>query len=111
MLDCCQDGGCWASRCQTVGDGDPKDTHNLCKRPVQLTPTHRIPRCQDMITAADVIRRIEMYLSGGLTGPSVEPAQVPTTIGHSTRAPVAAIIVPQETARAPIESPQKNEAQ
>ena len=35
-LSCCQEGGCWKSRCQTVGDRDPKDTHELCLQPVQV---------------------------------------------------------------------------
>ena len=29
-LDCCDNGGCWKSRCQPVGDGDPKDREDLC---------------------------------------------------------------------------------
>ena len=63
-LPCCDDGGCWHSRCQPVGDGDEKDS-NLCEQPVQITPDLRIPRCMSMITASDVIRRIEMYYEGG----------------------------------------------
>jgi hypothetical protein len=60
-LSCCQEGGCWKSRCQLVGDGDQKDQHDVCEQPVQLTPELRIPKCLDMIKADDVIRRIEMY--------------------------------------------------
>jgi len=60
----CESGGCWRSRCQTVGDGDEKD-HNLCVLPVAVAPELRIPRCMDMIAPADVIRRIEMYYEGG----------------------------------------------
>jgi ADP-heptose:LPS heptosyltransferase len=67
MLSCCQEGGCWKSRCQLVGDGDQKDQHDVCEQPVQLTPELRIPRCLDMITADDVIRRIELYLEGETT--------------------------------------------
>ena len=63
-LDCCDQGGCWKSRCQTFGDGDEKD-QNLCLYPIQLSPELRIPKCMAMITAADVIRRIEMYYEGG----------------------------------------------
>jgi hypothetical protein len=63
-LPCCDAGGCWRSRCQTVGDGDEKDS-NLCERPVQVAPNLQIPRCMEMITAVDVIRRIEMYYEGG----------------------------------------------
>ena len=64
-LSCCQEGGCWKSRCQLVGDGDAKDRSELCEQPVQITSTLRIPRCMEMITAEDVIRRIEIYHDGG----------------------------------------------
>jgi ADP-heptose:LPS heptosyltransferase len=66
-LNCCAEGGCWRSRCQLVGDGDEKDRRNLCEHPVQLTPELRIPRCMDMITPDDVIRRIDLYLDGRAT--------------------------------------------
>ncbi len=63
---CCDNGGCWKSRCQTVGDGDEKDDpEKLCIQPVALTPSLAIPRCMDMITADDVIRSIELYHEGG----------------------------------------------
>lgn len=65
MLDCCADGGCWRSRCQRVGDGDPKDD-DLCRYPVEVRPDLQIPRCLHMITPEDVIRRIEMYYAGGI---------------------------------------------
>lgn len=63
-LFCCDDGGCWKSRCQILDDGDDKN-QSLCVDPVQLTPQLRIPKCMHMITAADVIRRIELYYEGG----------------------------------------------
>jgi len=62
MLPCCDHGGCWRSRCQLVGDGDEKDSVNVCDRPVQVSPDLRIPQCMQMIRPEDVIRRIEMYL-------------------------------------------------
>ncbi len=72
-LDCCDDGGCWKSRCQPVGDGDLKDRPEaLCPRPIQVAPELVIPRCMDLITADDVIRSIELYYEGGAltyTGP------------------------------------------
>lgn len=64
-LPCCQEGGCWKSRCQLVGDGDSKDRNDVCPTHVQISPELRIPRCMDMITAEDVIRRIEVYYTGG----------------------------------------------
>jgi len=62
-LSCCADGGCWKSRCQPVGDGDPKDG-DLCPQPIEVGPNLRIPRCMNSITPQDVIRRIEHYLEG-----------------------------------------------
>jgi len=60
-LLCCDNGGCWKSRTLPLGDGDPKDKpENLC-----LDVVGNLPRCMDMITAADVIRRIEFYFQGG----------------------------------------------
>jgi len=64
-LSCCDTGGCWRSRCQTVGDGDPKDSHNVCVKPVHVREDLRIPKCMEMITPEDVIRRIELYCHGG----------------------------------------------
>ena len=66
MLACCAQGGCWKSRCQLVGDGGPKDRQNVCDSPVQITDELRIPKCMDMITPEEVIRRIELYHQGGL---------------------------------------------
>lgn len=63
-LDCCDNGGCWKSRCQPIGDGDKKDS-DLCIYPVQVTTDLRIPKCMSMITPEDVIRCIEMYYEGG----------------------------------------------
>jgi ADP-heptose:LPS heptosyltransferase len=63
-LDCCEHGGCWKSRCQAVGDDDPKDS-DLCERPVSVSDNLRIPRCMHIIRPEDVIRRIELYYKGG----------------------------------------------
>jgi ADP-heptose:LPS heptosyltransferase len=63
-LACCDQGGCWKSRCQRVGDGDPKDS-DLCYYPVSVRPDLVIPKCMDMISPEDVIRRIELYYEGG----------------------------------------------
>jgi ADP-heptose:LPS heptosyltransferase len=60
-LACCDNGGCWKSRTVPLGDGDDKD------RPGELCvdPVGTLPRCMHLITAADVIRRIELYFDGG----------------------------------------------
>jgi ADP-heptose:LPS heptosyltransferase len=60
-LPCCDNGGCWKSRVEPLGDGDEKD-ESLCLRPVTLPNGRKLPECLDMITAADVIRAIENYL-------------------------------------------------
>jgi ADP-heptose:LPS heptosyltransferase len=61
-LRCCDNGGCWKSRVVPLGDGDEKDRpENLC-----VDVVGNLPRCLDMITAATVIKRIEMYFDGGV---------------------------------------------
>jgi hypothetical protein len=65
-LPCCDNGGCWRSRCQPAGDGDPKDRpENLCPKPVSVSTDLVIPKCMDLITVDDVIRAIELYYRGG----------------------------------------------
>ena len=60
-LPCCEYGGCWRSRTVPLGDGDEKDKPGgLC-----VDVVDRLPRCMHLITAAEVIRRIELYFSGG----------------------------------------------
>ena len=60
-LSCCDDGGCWKSRTVPLGDGDEKDRPGaLC-----VDVVGELPRCMDMITAEEVVRRIEMYSDGG----------------------------------------------
>ncbi len=64
-LPCCDQGGCWKSRTRPLGDGDPKDEPDqLC-----VDVVGDLPRCMDMITADDVIRRIEWYLRDGGPAP------------------------------------------
>lgn len=61
-LTCCAEGGCWRSRVVPLGDGDAKDhPDQLCLQPQGL-----LPKCMDMITAEEVIRRIEWYYEGGI---------------------------------------------
>lgn len=60
-LCCCDNGGCWKSRTVPLGDGDYKDgPDELC-----VDVVGDLPRCMDMITAEEVIRRIEWYFEGG----------------------------------------------
>ena len=61
-LWCCDNGGCWKSRTVPLGDGDKNDRPDaLC-----VDVVGHLPRCMDMITAADVARRVEWYLEGGV---------------------------------------------
>ena len=56
-LMCCDNGGCWKWRTFPLGDGADGDrAENLC-----VDVRGVLPACMDMITAEDVIRRIEMY--------------------------------------------------
>lgn len=60
-LPCCQTGGCWKSRVVPLGDADEKDDPaNLC-----LNVVGQLPKCMDLITADEVIRRIDLYFAGG----------------------------------------------
>ena len=60
-LRCCATGGCWRARVRALGDGEKSDEpENLC-----VDVAGELPRCLDMITAAEVIRRIETYFHGG----------------------------------------------
>jgi glycosyltransferase involved in cell wall biosynthesis/ADP-heptose:LPS heptosyltransferase len=60
-LLCCDSGGCWKSRTLPLGDGDERDgPGNLC-----VNVVGELPRCMDMITPEEVIRRIESYFEGG----------------------------------------------
>jgi ADP-heptose:LPS heptosyltransferase len=65
-LDCCENGGCWKSRCQKVGDGDEKDQKDLCSYPVNIGENLQIPMCMQMIKPEHVIRAIELYYEGGI---------------------------------------------
>ncbi|MEZ5288318.1 MAG: glycosyltransferase family 9 protein [Vicinamibacterales bacterium] len=68
-LACCDNGGCWKSRVIPLGDGDAKDRpEDLC-----VDPIGPLPRCMDLITAEDVIRRVELYFAGGAL-PPIPPA-------------------------------------
>ncbi len=60
-LPCCLAGGCWKSRVVPLGDEDEKDDPaNLC-----TNVSGALPRCMDLITPEEVIRRIELYFEGG----------------------------------------------
>lgn len=73
-LTCCDNGGCWKSRCTLVGDNDEKDK-NLCEFPIdsgiefnigEKLYKYREPKCLNMITPEKVIKAIETYYEGGV---------------------------------------------
>jgi hypothetical protein len=74
-LLCCDDGGCWKSRVVPLGDGDEKDRPENCCVDV----VGALPRCMDLITAADVIRAIEIYFDGGAVR-YLTPEQMATAV-------------------------------
>jgi ADP-heptose:LPS heptosyltransferase len=60
-LPCCAHGGCWRARTSPLGDGDERDGRKqLC-----VHVRAGLPRCMDLITSGEVIRRIESYFDGG----------------------------------------------
>jgi Glycosyltransferase family 9 (heptosyltransferase) len=81
-LLCCDNGGCWKSRTVAIGDDDEKDS-SLCLDVIDLANGERrrgdawgkhkdggirrlLPRCMEMISPDEVVRRIEMYFRGGV---------------------------------------------
>ena len=85
-LWCCDNGGCWKARVIPLDDGDVNDQPDkLCG---DVVPAHNgggvsaaknalaypreqwpglLPRCMHLIAAEEVIRRIELYFTGGAT--------------------------------------------
>jgi ADP-heptose:LPS heptosyltransferase len=75
-LRCCDNGGCWKARTVPIGDGDEKDNKpHLCvdvverdhPRSDKRAPARKysLPRCMDLISAEEVVRRISLYFAGG----------------------------------------------
>lgn len=61
MLSCCAQSGCWRARTVARGDGDERDApERLC-----VNVVGSLPRCMDLITSSEVIRRVELYLASG----------------------------------------------
>ena len=62
MLPCSRS-GCWKTRTKVLNDGSEYDRpeHQCTELAGEL------PRCMDLITVADVCRRIEGYFEGGVT--------------------------------------------
>ncbi len=72
MLSCCSHGGCWRARTVPLGDGDERDAPNrIC-----VDVVGGLPRCMDLISAEEVIRRIELYLQSGAAA-ELTPQEIP----------------------------------
>jgi hypothetical protein len=71
-LSCCAQGGCWKDRVFRLRDGDPRDGRScLC-----VNAVGRLPRCLDVISVGDVIRRIELFYEGGVLKPLSRPQRI-----------------------------------
>jgi ADP-heptose:LPS heptosyltransferase len=61
ILKCSKNGACWKSRIARLNDGSRQDM-SLCVNPVMTKSGQVIPRCLDIITVDEVVRRICLYL-------------------------------------------------
>lgn len=60
-LQCSRKGSCWKSRVEKLNDGSNQDG-SICTNSI-LTPSgQKIPRCLDLITVDQVVRRIMLYV-------------------------------------------------
>ena len=61
VLDCSKKGSCWKSRVQRLNDGSNQD-NSICLHPVLTSSGQTIPKCMDMISVDQVVRRIMLYV-------------------------------------------------
>jgi len=61
-LACCAEGGCWRSRTAPLGDGGENDQPDA----ICVNVVGGLPKCMDLITASQVIQKIETYFAGGI---------------------------------------------
>ena len=61
ILDCSARGACWKSRAFRLNDGSKQD-NSICVHPVKTPSGQIIPKCLDMITVDEVVRRIHLYI-------------------------------------------------
>src|SRR5665213_178283 len=95
-LPCCDDGGCWKSRVEALGDGESHD-RQLCILPVTLASERKLPKCLDLITEKQAIEAVERYLAFATCRPPVGFAS-PTASALRIEMPLSVI-----TARARME--------
>ncbi len=61
ILPCSKKGACWRSRIEKLNDGSGQN-NSLCFSPIVTPSGQTIPKCLDMITVDEVVRRICLYL-------------------------------------------------
>lgn len=85
-LPCCAESGCWRARTRPLGDGSPLDhPDRICVDVVEDEP-----HCMRLITAEDVIRRIELYYEGGRLA-YLTPEEAAIARRHARRDPFRAL--------------------
>jgi len=81
-LKCCAKGGCWKDRTMPLRDGDPRDEPGrLC-----VDVAGELPRCMDLITPSEVIRRIQLPYDGGVLNYLTPPQNKAAKRGIAARA-------------------------
>ena len=60
-LDCSRKGSCWKSRVEQLNDGSSQD-NSICTHPVLTESGQKVPKCLDMISVDQVVRRIMLYV-------------------------------------------------
>jgi ADP-heptose:LPS heptosyltransferase len=63
-LPCCDQGGCWKSKCDRIRPDD--DRGDICLQPTLTRNAIYIPKCMAMIGVDDVARAIDQYFRGGV---------------------------------------------
>ena len=61
ILPCSKRGACWKSRVVKLNDGSKQD-NSICINPVTTQSGQVIPKCLDLITVDEVVRKIHLYL-------------------------------------------------
>lgn len=61
VLDCSNRGACWKSRAYKLNDSSGQN-NSLCLKPITTASGQVIPKCLDMISTDEVIRRIMLYV-------------------------------------------------
>lgn len=59
LLACCANGGCWRARTKALRDG----SHYNHERFLCTDVVNSLPRCMDMITVGDVVRKVDLTLA------------------------------------------------